>query len=96
MNECAGKQLAKNDAEMDKLFKEQLGYLKSMESKRLFEKAQQAFLHYRNAACEYEVSPYQGGSMTGFTGSLCKADLAMERNQLLKEAVKCRSNGCPN
>lgn len=94
MNQCAGAMLTTEDAEMNRLYREQMAYLGAERRKRL-QASQRAWLTYRDSTCLYENGPRAGsGSIWPMQTALCQAKLTRQRNALLKEYVACRQDGC--
>jgi uncharacterized protein YecT (DUF1311 family) len=95
LNECVenGKNIA--DAELNRLYKVQMSYLKTPEKKEQLKKAQLAWIKYRDAVCEYEVTS-QGGSMYPMAVNGCIQRQTMLRNVELNNYIQCRENGCPD
>lgn len=54
----------------------------------LLEKAQRAWLSYRNAECDYQSEPLGGASMISSARIACTADMNNKRAAKLEEAVK--------
>jgi uncharacterized protein YecT (DUF1311 family) len=54
LNECAYTRFMKADAEMNRLYSEQISHLSASNKKRLLA-SQRAWLVYRDAACHYET-----------------------------------------
>lgn len=54
----------------------------------LLEKAQKAWLSYRNAQCDYMAEPLVGLSMISSARIACTADMNNKRAAELEEAVK--------
>jgi uncharacterized protein YecT (DUF1311 family) len=48
-------------------------------------KAQRAWLAYRDAACEVQASPYEGGSIQPLIWFSCLSELTAERTRMLLE-----------
>ena len=95
LNECANERLLKADAEMNRLYTEQISHLNKASGDRL-RASQRAWLTYRDKACLYETRPpEESGSIWPMQNALCRELLTKQRNQLLKAYVSCRKNGCP-
>lgn len=95
LNECAKKGEMIADAELNKLYHEQYNYLQTADKKAQLKKAQLAWIKYRDAVCEYEVTS-SGGSMYPMTLSYCLQSVTLKRNEDLREYIGCRENGCPD
>lgn len=95
LNECAYSQLEKSDAEMNRLYIEQISYLNKANKERL-RASQRAWIVYRDKACHYEArSRAESGSIWLMQNSLCLESFTRARTQVLKAYVECRYNGCP-
>lgn len=97
MNQCAGLKTASAEEEMEKLYEEQMSYLRSSSPHReLLLESQQAWLKYRNAACSYVVGPEESrGTLLGYLWASCSRELIRSRANTLRGYVACRENGCP-
>lgn len=95
MNQCAHAAFIRADAEMNRLYKQQMSHLDADGKKRL-QASQRAWLRYRDSACLYETGPHeQSGSIWPMQNALCQASHTRQRNQILKTYVACRQDGCP-
>ena len=94
LNQCAVAALTTADAEMNRLYREQMAYLDAQRSKRL-QASQRAWLKYRDSTCLYENGPRaESGSIWPMQTALCQAKLTRQRNELLRAYVACRQDGC--
>ncbi|MBZ2209842.1 lysozyme inhibitor LprI family protein [Massilia soli] len=94
LNRCALAALAKADAEMNRLYREQMAYLDAQRRQRL-QASQRAWLKYRDSTCLYENGPRaESGSIWPMQAALCQAKLTRQRNELLRSYVACRQDGC--
>lgn len=94
LNACAGQKFEIADAELNRLYKLQMGYLKSDSAKTAFKNSQLAWIKFRDATCEYEA-PYHQGSMWAMEINTCKAKHTIARVKDFESYVECRDNGCP-
>jgi uncharacterized protein YecT (DUF1311 family) len=95
MNQCAHGEFTKADAELNRLYKQQMSHLDADGKKRL-QASQRAWLAYRDSACLYETGTREeSGSIWPMQNSLCQATLTRQRNVILKAYVACRQDGCP-
>jgi len=95
LNQCAYFKFMKADADMNRLYKEQMSHL-SPEPKSSLIASQRAWLVYRDRTCLYETGPREGsGSIWPMLDALCREKLTTQRNSLLSSYVECRQNGCP-
>lgn len=94
MNVCAFAKFKQADAEMNRLYVEQMAYL-SADNKQRLRDSQIAWLAYRDKTCHYKAGPReQSGSIWPLHDSLCRESLTKQRNEILNKYVKCRQNGC--
>lgn len=96
MNECAGKEYAALDAELNKQYKAQMAYLKLPANKQKFQDAQKKWIVFRDADCLYQVGKREdGGSLWTLSQTQCLADHTKVRVEQLKALAACRQEGCP-
>ena len=96
MNECASKQYAALDAELNKQYKAQMAYLKSPGEKKALQDAQKKWIAFRDADCLYQVGRREdSGSIWPLEQAQCLADQTRVRVEQLKKFVACRQEGCP-
>lgn len=97
MNACAGKQLSALDADLNKQYQAQMGYLKNPAQKQALKSAQQKWIAFRDADCLYQVGKAENsGSIWPLLQSQCLAEHTKVRVEQLKGYVACRQEGCPN
>lgn len=97
MNACAGKQLSALDADLNKQYQAQMGYLKNPAQKQALKSAQQKWIAFRDADCLYQVGKAENsGSIWPLLQSQCLAEQTRARVEQLKGYVACRQEGCPN
>lgn len=96
MNDCAQIAFAKQDDELNRLYKEQMGKLETPAVKERLKKAQQQWIKFRDASCEYEVGPREeSGSIWPFLQLDCKRAFTEERVKHLQSYVACVDDQCP-
>jgi uncharacterized protein YecT (DUF1311 family) len=96
MNECASKQYAALDAELNKQYKAQMSYLKSPGEKKALQEAQKKWIAFRDADCLYQVGRREdSGTIWPMEQAMCLADQTRVRVEQLKKFVACRQEGCP-
>ncbi len=97
MNACAGKQLSALDADLNKQYQAQMGYLKNPAQKQALKSAQQKWIAFRDADCLYQVGKAENsGSIWPLLQSQCLAEQTRVRVEQWKGYVACRQEGCPN
>ncbi|MDB5981207.1 MAG: hypothetical protein JWQ69_2222 [Pseudomonas sp.] len=97
MNACAGKDLARVDADLNTLYKAQMAYLKTPAHQQTLKNAQLKWIAFRDADCLYQVGkPEDSGSIWPLLHAQCLAAHTQVRVEQLKAYVACRAEGCPN
>lgn len=95
MNQCASKAYADLDAELNRLYKQQMDWLHTPAKKQALKNAQRKWLAYRDAECKYRAGDRkEGGSMWPMVQAGCLADHTRVRVEQLKADVACRTDGC--
>jgi uncharacterized protein YecT (DUF1311 family) len=91
MNVCAGKDYKREDATLNKLYKELVAQLEKDRGEKL-RQLQVAWIKYRDLQCDFVSSEYDGGSMYPLVRSSCMARVTAARNTelaaMLKEASR--------
>ncbi|MNR17438.1 hypothetical protein D3C85_1340980 [compost metagenome] len=96
MNQCMGVKAGRASDKVNELYEEQMAYLTDTQQKELLFKSQQAWLKYRDAACNYVAGPEESrGTMGGFLWADCITEQSRQRESTLKGYIMCRENGCP-
>jgi uncharacterized protein YecT (DUF1311 family) len=96
MNECAGKEFSKLDADLNAQYKAQMAYLTNPAQKQALKNAQLKWIAYRDADCLYQVGkPEDSGSIWPLAQAQCLAEHTKKRVVELKAYVACRSDDCP-
>ena len=96
MNQCAGNELAKADADLNRYYKEQMAYLQNTTQQQAFKEAQRKWIAFRDADCLYQVGKAEdSGSIWPLLQAKCQAEHTRLRAQQLKAFVQCRSEDCP-
>ncbi|MFJ3487358.1 lysozyme inhibitor LprI family protein [Pseudomonas sp. NPDC090202] len=96
MNQCASKQYATLDAELNKQYKAQMAWLTTPERKKTFQEAQRKWLAFRDAECLYQTGKAEdGGSIWPLVQAQCLAEQTKVRVEQLKVYTACRQEGCP-
>jgi uncharacterized protein YecT (DUF1311 family) len=83
LTQCADRQLAKSDAVLNQTYRKLLADLDD-EHRALLQKAQRAWVGFRDADCDLDASVALGGSMYGMLVSDCRAARTDERVKELK------------
>lgn len=85
---CAQNDFEASDKELNALYK-QLMSLQNAEYRSLTKKAQLAWIKFKEADCEVEAYPTEGGSVQPTIRLLCLKDKTDKRIAELKERVNC-------
>ncbi|MBC3955468.1 MULTISPECIES: lysozyme inhibitor LprI family protein [Pseudomonas] len=96
MNQCAAKELAALDADLNTQYNAQMSWLKSPAKKQALKDAQRKWIALRDADCLYQVGKREGsGSIWPLLQTQCLAEQTRVRVTQLKAYVACRQEGCP-
>lgn len=90
MNTCAGYRFVREELELNRFYRELLSRREERDPRKL-RKAQEAWLRWRDANCEYEASDLQGGSLQPLITLNCKARVTKERTEWVREMLSCTS-----
>ena len=89
MNEQAGAEFHKVDSELNTLYRTLMAKV-SAPGKAQLRTAQQAWLKFRDAECEFETAGTAGGSIRPMEVGLCLTSLTQQRNEQLKAQLSCQ------
>jgi uncharacterized protein YecT (DUF1311 family) len=89
MNICWGKEYKAADATLNQVYRQLFAKLDD-EQKAQLKDAQNAWLKYRDANCEFVADQYKGGSMRPMIAAICLADVTHNRTTELKNQIKDR------
>jgi uncharacterized protein YecT (DUF1311 family) len=84
MNRCAGEELRRNDAQLNVAYSRLLKKLDPNRRAKL-QKAERAWVAFRDAQCDYEGSESEGGSIQPLEIAACKTELTKARIAQLRE-----------
>jgi uncharacterized protein YecT (DUF1311 family) len=87
MNMCAGRDAGREDALLNKHYKELVGKLDGKEKAQI-KVVQLAWIKFRDLQCHFESDGYEGGSMQPLVHSTCLYKLTRQRNKDLGEMIK--------
>ncbi len=90
MNICWGNEYQKADATLNKTY-QQLTAMLNDEEKAQLKNAENAWLKYRDANCEFVADQYKGGSIRPMIAAICLADVTTNRTTELKNQIKDRN-----
>jgi uncharacterized protein YecT (DUF1311 family) len=85
MRDCAGKEYKKADAELNAVYKQLMDSLSGREHQASLRSAQQAWLKYRDANCEFEAFLNRGGTIYPVVYTSCLAATTRARTKELRE-----------
>ncbi|PYS25385.1 MAG: hypothetical protein DMF72_01860 [Acidobacteria bacterium] len=90
MNICAGREYQAADAELNQVYRKLVAMLNDEEKSQL-KGAQNAWLKYRDANCEFVADQYKGGSIRPMIDGLCLAGVTRNRTAELRDQIKDRN-----
>jgi uncharacterized protein YecT (DUF1311 family) len=90
MNICWGNEYKKADAALNKTYQQLAAKLDDDEKTQL-KNAENAWLKYRDANCEFVADQYKGGSIRPMIEAMCRADVTSNRTTELKNQIKDRN-----
>lgn len=86
--ECSSKKLAAADAELNRTYRQLVSRLGDKKWEAKLRAAQQAWIKYRDANCDYVSEFSGGGSAVTFEYNFCLADMTTARTKELHEMLK--------
>jgi uncharacterized protein YecT (DUF1311 family) len=90
MTQCAGKAYKAADAVLNQVYPKLVAMLDDEEKAQL-KTAQEAWLKYRDANCEFVADQFKGGTMRPMMYALCLEDVTKKRTSELREQIKDRN-----
>jgi len=84
---CSSKKLAEADASLNKTYRELIAKLGDKNWELKLRTAQQAWIKYRDAKCDFESELSGGGSAATFEYNFCLADVTTARTKELRETL---------
>jgi len=95
LNACAWQRVARADAEMNRLYGQQMKRV-GAESRARLRDAQRAWIAYRDKSCLYEAGPREGaGTVWPMVDALCREGLTKQRSVILEQYSACAGAPCP-
>ena len=88
MRDCAGKEYKKADAELNSVYKQLMSKLTDEGHKALLKTAQQAWIKYRDANCEFEAYLNRGGTIYPLVYTGCLSTMTTARTKELRELIE--------
>lgn len=86
LNRCSGKDAEREDALLNKNYKELMGKVDAKEKAQI-KNVQLAWIKFRDLQCTYEADRYQGGSMQPMVYSSCLYQMTKQRNKDLNDMI---------
>jgi uncharacterized protein YecT (DUF1311 family) len=90
MNECQGREYKKADAALNVVYKQLMAKIDNEGERAALKAAQQAWIKFRDADCEFESYQNKGGTIYPLVYSGCLTVLTQERSKRLRELLKDR------
>ena len=85
--ECSQRKLADADAELNKTYRQLIAKMDNKQWEAKLRAAQQAWIKFRDANCDYESEFSGGGSASTFEYNFCLADMTSVRAKQLLEML---------
>ena len=90
MNECQGREYKKADAALNVVYKQLMAKIDDEGERTALKVAQQAWIKFRDAECEFESYQNKGGTIYPLVYSGCLKVLTQERSKQLRELLNNR------
>ena len=90
MNECQGREYKKADAALNAVYKQLMAKIEDEGERTALKAAQQAWIKFRDADCEFESYQNKGGTIYPLVYSGCLTVHTQERTKQLRELLKDR------
>lgn len=87
MNTCAAKDYERDDARLNKTYKELVTKLEKDRREKIKE-VQVAWIKYRDLQCDFDSAGYEGGTMYSLVRSSCLSRMTNERTKDLKAMLE--------
>jgi len=88
MRDCAGREYKKADDELNKVYKQLMSKLNDEGQKEALKQAQQAWLKFRDANCDFESYMNRGGTIEPVVRYGCLSWMTTSRTKELKDDLK--------
>jgi uncharacterized protein YecT (DUF1311 family) len=89
MDDCAGKSLKASDTKLNQTYNALFAKV-SKEGKLKLQKAQRAWIGWRDAQCAFNTSGSSGGSVNAMVEASCLDDLTQAQTKLLNSQLHCQ------
>ena len=90
MNTCAEYRYVQADLELNRVYLELAGRSDERDARKL-RTAQQAWVLWRDANCDYEASDLEGGSLRPLVSLTCKSRVTGDRSEWVLDMLSCTS-----
>jgi uncharacterized protein YecT (DUF1311 family) len=87
MNVCAAKDYERDDARLNKTYKELVAKLEKDRREKLKE-IQITWIKYRDLQCDFDSATYEGGTMYSLVRSSCLSQMTKQREKDLKAMLE--------
>lgn len=88
MGNCAGVEYQKADAELNRVYKQLMASLEDREYESHLKTAQQSWLKYRDAHCDFEAFGNRGGTIYPVVRRSCLTTMTRARTKELQEQME--------
>lgn len=88
MRDCAGREYKQADAELNAVYKQLMATLSDKEHQASLRSAQQAWLKYRDANCEFDAFENRGGTIYPVVYTSCLTAMTIARTKELREEAE--------
>jgi len=88
MRDCAGKEYKQADAELNAVYKQLMSTLSDKAEQAALKSAQQAWLKYRDANCEFDAFENRGGTIYPVVYTSCLTAMTRARTKELREEME--------
>ena len=87
MNTCAAKDYERDDASLNKTYKDLVAKLEKDRREKVKE-IQIAWIKYRDLQCDFDSASYEGGTMYSLVRSSCLSQMTKQRTKDLKAMLE--------
>lgn len=87
MNVCSARDYEREDARLNKTYRDLVAKLESAKREKLRE-VQRAWLSFRDLNCDFQSADYQGGSIYSLVQSSCLTEMTKQRTKDLKATLE--------
>ncbi|HVZ42519.1 MAG TPA: lysozyme inhibitor LprI family protein [Ramlibacter sp.] len=87
MNTCAARDYEREDARLNKAYRDVIAKLEPAKREKLRE-VQRLWLSYRDLNCDFQTDDYVGGTMYSLVHSICLTEMSKQRTKDLKAMLE--------